>query len=64
MNDWRDAQSIKESPKMGMSEKETTTPTGKEKKLSLSVVLRHVHALRFDDASGHADETKDEAADS
>jgi hypothetical protein len=49
---------------MGMSEEETTAPTEREKTLSLSVVLRHVHALRFDDASGHADETKEEAADS
>jgi hypothetical protein len=36
MNDWRDAQPMKESPKMGMSEEESTTPTGREKKFGLA----------------------------
>ena len=46
--------------------KRNATPTGREKKLRLAGsrwCSWHVNALRFD-ASGHADETKEEAADS
>jgi len=53
-----------ESPTMGCAEEARQTPTGKEMKLGLSGkswCSWHVHALRFD-ASGHGDETKEEAA--